>query len=130
MIMDRPTDLLPPDLRPPAPPARLRARVLTAARNADTIDSSADLWHRLWSSRPLRVAWAASVVILIIGHLLIGSKGSQAPPTGPTLPVTVAVTNAGELAEVAELGRLTAELPGWEVAVSTHRGARGEGTSS
>jgi hypothetical protein len=118
MIMVRPTDLLPPDLRPPPPPAELRARVLTAARHADSTDGSADVWHRLWTSRPLRFAWAATVVGLICGHLLLGAD-VPAAPVDHALPVAAAAGGASELAEIAALDRFTAELPDWETAAST-----------
>jgi hypothetical protein len=128
--MKQHVDPLPRDVQPPGPPPELRERVLTAARAAAATDQGAGLWHRLWTSRPLRLAWAAAVVGLIIGHSLIGPNGPKAPPAGPALPVAAAAGNAGELAEVAALGRLTAELPGWEIAVAPHRGTTAERTSS
>ena len=102
-------------LQPPAPPAELRRRALNEARAAMNSDRAADPWLRLWTSRPLRVAWAAVVVGLIVGNLLVGADVGLSPP-GPALPAIAAAGGSDELSEVAELGRLTAELPGWEVA--------------
>jgi len=117
-------------LTPPAPPPELRGRVLAAARAAASGAGRApDLWDRLWTSRPVRLAWVAATVGLLAGHLLIGAD-TPATPVGPALPVAAAARNAGELAEIAALCRLTAELPGWEVAASPGRGSTRERTPS
>ena len=58
-------------LEPPQPPPELRARALAAAWNAKR---TPDVWSRLWNHGGLRVAWAASVVLLLAGHVLIGSE--------------------------------------------------------
>jgi hypothetical protein len=62
-------------LEPPQPPPELRARVLAAARNAE---AAPDFWMRLWNHGGLRMAWAASVVLLLAGHVLIGSGNGPA----------------------------------------------------
>jgi hypothetical protein len=108
---------LPDGLQPPAPPAELRRRVFAAARAAMTRDRAADPWLRLWTSRPLRVVWAVVVVGLIGGNLLVGADSRSALP-GSALPAVAAVGRSDELAEIADLGRLTAELPGWEIATA------------
>jgi len=112
---DRP-DLLPAELVPPSPPPELRRRTLTAARAVLREGRAPDLWHRLWTSRPARLAWAATVAALLIGHLVV-AEGPRRSPAEPALTAALA-TVRGELAEVAELGRLTAELPGWEIATA------------
>ncbi len=56
-------------LEAPAPPPHLRARVLAAARNRAT--RSPDVWNRIWYHRGMRLAWAAAVVLLLAGHLLV-----------------------------------------------------------
>jgi hypothetical protein len=70
-------------LEPPAPPQHLRARVLSAAR-ADK-PGTVDLWTRIWNHRGLRLAWAAALVILLAGHVLIDSGmgvGVSSPDPG------------------------------------------------
>ncbi len=115
--MDQRSNRVPGDLQPPAPSPELRRRVLAAARAAMTGDRAADPWLRVWTSRPLRVAWAVVVIGLIGGNLLVGADSRSAPPRS-ALPAIAAVGQSDELAEIAELGRLTAELPGWEVATA------------
>jgi hypothetical protein len=91
--------------------------------------SSRDPWARIAASRPIRRAWAASVTGLIVAHLLVPS-----PPAAdrgePALPLTVAAAQPGELADVVRLGRLTAELPGWEIAAPSDRTQASERTPS
>jgi hypothetical protein len=89
----------------------------------------ADRWHRIWTSRPLRLVWATATVGLLVGHLLLGGESPSAP-AAPALPVAAAAGDAGELAEVVDLGRLTAELPGWEIAEPSDQKQGSERTSS
>ncbi len=56
-------------LEPPPPPPQLRSRVLAAARERKA--ETPDLWSRIWKHRGLRLAWAAAVVLLLAGHLLV-----------------------------------------------------------
>jgi len=127
--MNDPFDRLSAGLIPPAPPLELRARTLAAAHSAVNCKHSSDVWYRLWTSWPLRIAWAAAVAGLLVGNLLVGADTPSAPP-GPLLPVAAAAGGSGELAEVAELGRLTVELPGWEIAAASNPGSNRERTSS
>jgi len=93
----------------------LRARTLTAAREALGRTDEPDVWMRIWNSRPAQLAWAATVAVLIFGHLQIGG----AMPAGSdhlALPIGAAVGSNEELAEIADLRRVTAALPGWEIA--------------
>lgn len=64
-------------LRPPGAPPELRRRTLSAARGAAEIGRVAapprvPLTDRLWASRPLRVAWAASVAVLLGVNVWMG----------------------------------------------------------
>jgi hypothetical protein len=52
------------DLRPPAPPEALRARVLLAARSAKTAEA-ASVIDRIWESRRARLAVAAVFLALL-----------------------------------------------------------------
>ena len=115
--MNRHAEPLFSTLQPPDPPSVLRRRVLVAARAALTDGRAPDFWDRLWTSRPARLAWAAAVLGLAIGHLAIsGRDPRQLAETA--VPVASITVNHGELAELADLGRLTAELPGWEIAAA------------
>jgi hypothetical protein len=104
MSQDRPTDEFPfAGLSPPGPPAEARGRVLALAREALAEPVAPDVWTRIWGSRPLRLAWAACVLILIVGHLLISVR---APRRGavPALPAAGSSGELGrELAAVATL---------------------------
>jgi len=75
---------LPPELAPPAPPRALRERALAAARESWGSGAEParvpDRWTRAWESRPLRLAWAAAVVALLAGHLLLPRAASTKPP--------------------------------------------------
>lgn len=113
--MNRHAEPLFSTLQPPDPPSELRCRVLAAA--ALTGGRAPDVWDRLWTSRPARLAWAAAVLGLAIGHLAISGRNPR-PPAETAVPVASIAVNRGELAELAELGRLTAELPGWEIAAA------------
>lgn len=115
--MNRHAEPLFSTLQPPDPPSVLRRRVLVAARAAMTDGRAPDVWDRLWISRPARLAWAAAVLGLTIGHFAISGRDPR-PPADTAIPVASIAVNRGELAELAELGRLTAELPGWEIAAA------------
>lgn len=110
-------------LRPPGPPPELRARTLAAARRAMTQRSSRpDFWVRIWSSRPLRLAWAVTLAGLVLGHVLVGIADRKRPIGSP--PATAAASAESELADVVELGRFTVDLPGFEIRI-TASSARG-----
>jgi hypothetical protein len=71
-------------LEPPQPPPELRSKTLAAARERLTGEAAPDMWSRIWSHRGLRLAWAATVVLLLAGHTLatlspIGSPTSIDP---------------------------------------------------
>ena len=62
-------------LRPPGPPSVLRAHALAAAASAG-MGLNVDLWFRLWKSRPLRLAWALAIVVLVVGHFVVPGASS------------------------------------------------------
>jgi hypothetical protein len=57
-------------LKPPLPPPELRSKALAAAREQLTAEAVPDVWSRIWNSRGIRLAWAASVMVLLVGHIL------------------------------------------------------------
>ena len=58
-----------------APPG-LRARALAAARTARRHPRHSDIWSRIWVSRPLRLAWAASLTAVLAAHLALSVRGA------------------------------------------------------
>ncbi len=85
-------DLFPPGFEPPPPPPELRARVLAAASRAFDAPPATDPWTRAFRNPVLRLAWAASIVILAAAHLLVPSR----PPN----------TEDPEPPEIRQLARL------------------------
>ena len=69
-------------LAPPQPPHELRSKALAAARERMAGEAVPDLWSRIWNHRGLRLAWAASVVVLLAGHVL-----ATLSPVGPITKV-------------------------------------------
>jgi len=57
-------------LEPAGPPLALRSRVLEAARERLETESP-DVWSRIWDHRGIRLAWAATVVLLLAGNVLL-----------------------------------------------------------
>jgi hypothetical protein len=104
-------------LRVPGPPDGLRRQVLDRATQALGQEPAHDRWARLWESRPARLAWAASILALAVGHLLLPAGASQgarlaqgAPPA--SAPATAVRTDAGqddELSVIADLPKLSLE---------------------
>ena len=114
--MTRRPDRFPGALEPPEAPPELRRRVIAAARAAADRADAPDRWARIWESRPARLVWAASIGTLIFGHLVIG--GPAASRSAQTaVPLAAAVEADAELAEIAGLERVTADLPGWEIQI-------------
>ena len=58
-------------LEPPQPPPDLRSKALAAARARMSAEPVPDIWSRIWNHRGLRLAWTATVVLLVAGHVII-----------------------------------------------------------
>ena len=69
--------------RPPHPPPELRHRTLHSASEAMNPPPVWDRWTRIWDSRPLRLVWAVTVIILIAANVLIPAGPKQSPATPP-----------------------------------------------
>jgi hypothetical protein len=67
------------DARTPSPPTELRDRTLRAALGAAERGRTPDRWAQIWHSRPLRYAWAATVVCLLLAHGLISAPRRSSP---------------------------------------------------
>ena len=67
--MNRPDEPNPlTGLRVPAAPEALADRVLCAANQARQPFAVPSIWDRLWNSRPLRLAWAVALLVLLAIH--------------------------------------------------------------
>lgn len=91
-------------LVPPGAPPELKARVLAASRAALLArPERPDRWNLLWESRPLRLAWAASLLLLLAGHaVLVGPDRPRAEAAA--LPLSRSASGADD--ELAAIGRL------------------------
>jgi hypothetical protein len=94
-------------LRAPRAPEALRERALDAARRA--MDAPpATLWERAWESRAARLAWAASVLLLLGGHaaLSLWPRGAAARAGDSPLMVRGEQSTSAELAEIVAIPRI------------------------
>jgi hypothetical protein len=90
-------------VRPPKAPARLKKRTMQSVERAlhrKEIVPSLDLWDRLWFSNQLRLAWAATVGVLLSCHLLLPWLTAIHEPKGPILIVRSTAAGWGEELEV------------------------------
>lgn len=97
-----------PGLEPPEPEARLRPRVLRAARKAAAKARTgrfARLVDRLWSSRPLRLTWLAATLALVALNATVDPGASPTRTYHPPSAVRGLVPD--ELAGGAGTERLT-----------------------
>jgi hypothetical protein len=94
------------EMRVPEPPEELRRKVLQRAERAMANGVGADPWLRIWESRWTRLAWAASVLVLALCHIVL--PGSDARPTSET-PGLAQDANGerDELAAIVSLPRLS-----------------------
>ena len=83
-------------LVPPQPPPELRERVVREAQGYSAVGPRPDTWTRIWENHWLRLAWAASVLLLLAGNLLLA-------PVQPEPKVVSAETYVDE--EIAEFLR-------------------------
>ncbi len=99
---------------PPVPPPEMRSQVLTPALHALQREPQPDLWTRLWSSRPLRLAWTGTTAALIFGHLAVTAIQVSQRQTALMLREQTLIARAHsaeeELAEVVQLPRLSIDV--------------------
>ncbi len=91
-------------LVPPEPPGELHGEVMQAAVAALAREAPRDLWTRLWESRPLRLAWAAVVLLLLLGNLVAPRATSTFRMRG-----IAPAAAADELDSIARLPRIDLE---------------------
>jgi hypothetical protein len=92
------------DLDTPEPPSALKSMVLQATAEALNRPPTPDIWTRIWDSRPLRLAWVATVSVLVAGHLAVTVVQQQPEP--PSLTDSSLTVADPELAEISDLPRL------------------------
>lgn len=108
---DQRIDSLFRDLAPPEPPPELRSEALKPALEALQQPPPPDIWSRIWSSRPLRLAWSASFSVLVLCHLgLTLSRTSPIDPKQTGHLTTGSIASEEELAEVLYLSRLRTDV--------------------
>jgi hypothetical protein len=106
MQHDDPVRALLHGLERPAPPPELETRTLAAAGAALRVSREADVWERVWSSRPLRLVWATSLLALLAGHAALSLRAALEGGARPTLAAARAELPA-ELRRIAELPPIT-----------------------
>jgi hypothetical protein len=84
-MSDRPDNPLHGFGLPPAPDG-LREASLRAALAAFTAAPPPDLWTRLVRSRTVRLAWAASVTLLLVLHLALPRRAGKERLASPDIP--------------------------------------------
>lgn len=61
-------------LQPIQLPSDLRLRVVPAARARMTDEVVPDLWSRIWNHRGIRLAWASTATLLLVGNILLAQR--------------------------------------------------------
>ena len=76
---EREFELLLAKLEPPPPPPTLRDQVLHRAGAILDLRIKRDRWTRVYGSRPLRAAWAATFLCLLLANVFLprASRGSH-----------------------------------------------------
>jgi hypothetical protein len=97
-------------LEPPLLPPALRARILKSARETLEREAARDIWTRVWESRPLRLAWVAATLLLVVSHVVMTvrppGRGSHASASA----AAPSPDRTGELAAVVGLSPLNEGL--------------------
>jgi hypothetical protein len=78
---DQMADRLFEGFAPPQPPLELKERVMREANGRSTVEPPRDVWSRVWENGWLRLAWAASVLLLLAGNLLLVARQPEPPLT-------------------------------------------------
>jgi hypothetical protein len=104
-------------LLPPEPPHELQVRVLRGATATLSRPPRRDVWTRIWANRPLRVAWAAAVLVLLAANVVVPQRQKTGWAAGAT--ARVHPRPGDELDAVTRLPRIDlATLPAGERGVT------------
>ena len=74
---DHTADRLFEGMGPPQPPPDLRERVMREAQRHSAVVPLPDAWTRIWENPWLRLAWAATVLLLLAGNLVLAPQKSE-----------------------------------------------------
>ncbi len=88
------------------PPRGLRELALARAAAAGARKPAVDAWRRLLESRPLRLAWAVAVVLLVAANLTIRTGSRARPPAVPAAAAAQERAGLKELQAIVELPRI------------------------
>jgi hypothetical protein len=108
----------------PEPPRSLRGRVLAGADEAWARPPAPDRWSRAWNSRPLRLAWAAVVVLLVAANLALRTGARVRPPAPPAAAAAHERAGLRELQAIIELPQIRLHGTGIDVPESRAAGPR------
>jgi len=86
-------------LRPPRVPEDLERRVLDAAGQVFDDPARPTLWDRLWTSKPLRAAWAVTCATLMVAHVVLSLPADRRPQPD-TSAMSVDATESEDVQEV------------------------------
>ncbi|HPR64065.1 MAG TPA: hypothetical protein PK014_07555 [Thermoanaerobaculia bacterium] len=101
MNTDRDRENLFPGLKLPEPPPDLKQRVMKSVIQTWENTAAETVWDRIFFSRPLRVAWVSTFLLLVAGHLFMTYGPSQR--TARTEPSQRASFINQDLLEIASL---------------------------
>ena len=105
-------------LQPASPPPDLRERSLGAATQA-LGRPPAEPWTRIWESRPVRLAWAATVAGLLLAHALIPTVPRPVPAAAQGFSLHhLSQSTEEEIRVIATLPRLDLDARSLSGAVS------------
>ncbi len=90
----------------PEPPRGLRELALAGAAAAGARKAAVDAWRRLWESRPLRLAWAVAVALLVAANFTIRTGSRARPPAVPAAAAAQERAGLKELQAIVELPRI------------------------
>jgi hypothetical protein len=76
---DHTADRLFEGMGPPQPPPDLRERVMREAQRHSAVVPLPDAWTRIWENPWLRLAWAATVLLLLAGNLVVVARQPEPP---------------------------------------------------
>ncbi len=96
-------------LEEPEPPSGLRDLALARARAAWGRPAVIDRWRRAWESRPLRLAWAAAVLLLAAANVAVRASAVPGSRSRGTSAASTVRSPGGGLRAVVALPRLRAE---------------------
>ncbi|HQT94129.1 MAG: hypothetical protein B7X11_00200 [Acidobacteria bacterium 37-65-4] len=90
----------------PEPPRGLRGLTLAGAAAAGAREPAVDAWRRLWESRPLRLAWAVAVLVLVGANLALRAGSRARPPAVPAAAALQERAGLKELQAIVDLPRI------------------------